>query len=406
MKHLYLLILFVSISISGYAQITFEKGYIIDNNEIKTACLIKNMDWRNNPTHFEYKISPSGEIKIGDINSIKEFGINTVSKYIKEKVEIDRSSESINKLSTTKTPILKEETLFLSVLIEGQANLYFYKDGDLNRFFYNAGNKKIKQLIYKSYLVTPKGKSEASSDIVGQNKTYQNQLWSELNCGNLEIKTVKNIAYEKDDMVRFFGNYNNCSGKPFINYTASKKAIKTKINFRPGINRSSYSINNSSSSIRDIDFGNMFTIRLGVELELILPFNNAKWALLVEPNYQYFKSEAALTSIYGASAEADYESVELQIGARHYMFVNKSNSLFFNLLYNIDLVNNSVIDYEPGLDLEINTGGNIGIGIGHNWKRKYSLEMRYYSPKNTFRQYPSWNSSYKTYSLIFGYTFF
>ncbi len=405
MKSLYLFLLFFFTSLV-YAQINFEKGYIIDNNDNKTICFIKNMDWRNNPTRFEYKISESSEVKIGDLNSVKEFGVDNVSKFIRQQVNIDRSSESLTKLSNTKAPIFNEEVLFLNVFIEGPASLYFYKDGDLKRFFFDTGDKKIKQLIYKSYFITQKGKSEASSSLVSQNKTYQNQLWSELNCGSLKLNTVKNVEYVKADLVRLFKNYNNCIGTPYINYLASKKGLRTKINLRPGINWSSFSINNSASSIKDANFDDLLTFRLGLEFELILPFNNDKWALLLEPNYQYFKSEVELTDVKGAFAKADYSSIELQMGVRHYFFITKHNSVYVNLLYIIDVVNNSVIDYTPGIDLELNTGGNLGLGIGHHWNRKYSLEARYYSPKNTFRQYPAWNSNYQTVALIFGYTLF
>jgi hypothetical protein len=55
MKNLLLTALLFLFSFS-YAQITFEKGYFINNSGDRTECFIKNIDWRDNPTKFEYKM--------------------------------------------------------------------------------------------------------------------------------------------------------------------------------------------------------------------------------------------------------------------------------------------------------------------------------------------------------------
>ena len=44
-----------------FAQISFEKGYFINNANQKTNCLIKNQDWKDNPTEFEYKLDENSE---------------------------------------------------------------------------------------------------------------------------------------------------------------------------------------------------------------------------------------------------------------------------------------------------------------------------------------------------------
>lgn len=122
-------ILFLLITIStlnSYSQVSFEKGYYIDNTNQKINCLIKNVDWKNNPTEFEYKLAENSEPKKTTIKTIKEFGIDNISKYVRSTVNIDRSSESINNLSNDKNPIFKEEELFLKVLVEGKATLYQY----------------------------------------------------------------------------------------------------------------------------------------------------------------------------------------------------------------------------------------------------------------------------------------
>lgn len=80
------------LSFNIYAQIKFEKGYFIDNNNFKTECLIQNLDWLNNPAKINYKLNESSEASEQSINTIKEFSVNT-TKYIRFSLNIDKSSE-------------------------------------------------------------------------------------------------------------------------------------------------------------------------------------------------------------------------------------------------------------------------------------------------------------------------
>ena len=189
MKKQFLFILITILSFNGYSQISFEKGYYIDNTNQKTNCLIKNVDWKNNPTEFEYKLSENSESKKTTIKSIKEFGIDNITKYIRSTVNIDRSSENTNNLSNHKNPIFQREELFLKVLIEGKANLYQYTDSNLKRYFYNKENSNIEQLIFKSYKTTENN--------IGKNNRFRQQLWVDLKCPNFKTSKIENVKYKK-----------------------------------------------------------------------------------------------------------------------------------------------------------------------------------------------------------------
>ncbi len=73
-SNLLLVILFFSM-VCTFGQISFEKAYFIDNDNRKTECLIKNEDWKNNPTEFIYKPEGTDLSVKATIASIKEFGI-------------------------------------------------------------------------------------------------------------------------------------------------------------------------------------------------------------------------------------------------------------------------------------------------------------------------------------------
>ncbi|CAM1367890.1 tRNA modification GTPase [Tenacibaculum soleae] len=395
MKKQLLFLLITILSFNCYSQISFEKGYYIDNSNQKTNCLIKNIDWKNNPTQFEYKLSENSESKKKTIESIKEFGINNISKYVRSIVNIDRSSEDIKKLSYDRNPIFKEEKLFLKVLIEGKANLYLLEDGNLRRFFFNKENSAIEQLIFKSY--------KTPNNQIGKNNRFKNQLWNNLKCPNLKINKVENLSYQKNDIVDFFVKYNECNGEKNTNYEEKQKKDLFNLSIRPGFNNSSLSVQNSIYSSRDTDFDNEFGFRFGIEAEFIMPFNKNKWSLIIEPTYQYYKSEKETRN---RNVKADYKSIEIPVGIRHYFFLNENSKMFVNGSFIFDFSNNSIVDYSIGTDLEIKTRNNFAFGIGYKYNDKYSLELRYQTSREVLSDYIAWSSDYNTFSVIFGYSFF
>ncbi|WP_233195778.1 PorT family protein [Aquimarina sp. MAR_2010_214] len=357
--------------------------------------MIKNLDWKNNPTKFFYKLSENTEPKKGHINSIKEFGIINKSKYVRRKVDIDRSSENLKDLSTLRNPVFKEEQLFLKVLVEGKANLYRYGDGNLKRYFYKTDTSSIRQLIFKSYRTTNVQK--------GKNNRYKQQLLNILKCESISVKDLKNANYTKKELVNLFVKYNSCSDSAFINFEKKQKRDLFNLTIRPGIKNTSLSIQNVISYPDIIDFGSKLSFRFGVEAEFIMPFNKNKWALLIEPTYQYSKFEKIVDQ---QVINVDYKSIELPLGFRHYFFLNNNSRIFINGVFIIDLDMDSKINFEKDADLTIKTDGNLAFGIGYNYNQKYSLEMRYGSGRAILGDYTFWNSDYESLSVILGYTLF
>ncbi len=72
-KQLLLIALFTILCAESYSQIIFENGYFIDESNNKIECLIKNVDWKNNPTEFEYKFSQNDTVHKATFKTVKEF---------------------------------------------------------------------------------------------------------------------------------------------------------------------------------------------------------------------------------------------------------------------------------------------------------------------------------------------
>lgn len=407
MKKQLLTLLTIILSFNCYSQISYEKGYFIDNNNQKTNCLIKNIDWKNNPIEFKYKLTENSETKKATIKSIKEYGIDNISKYIRSTVSIDKSSEHINDLSKDKNPIFKEEELFLKVLVDGKATLYQYTDNNINKYFYSKENSKIEQLIFKSY--------ETTEHKIGKNNRFRQQLWIDLKCPNFKKSKIKNVKYQKNDLKSFFIAYNNCYNNELINFKPKQKREFFNLTIRPRLNSSNLTLQNSYSNTRDTDFDNKTGFGFGLEAEFILPFNKNKWAFAIEPTYQSFKSQKStnVNSISGGIliVNVDYQSIEIPLTLRHYFFLNNNSKIFINASFITDFNSKSTIEFTRNdgshlSSIDIGTKDNRAIGIGYKQNDKYSLEVRYQTSREIIKENSPWTSDYKTLSIIFGYSLF
>lgn len=315
---------------------------------------------------------------------------------------MDHSSEDINFLSNNKEPKFEQNEVFLKYLVDGKVNLLYYENGNLKRFFYNSDNVTPKQLIFKAYYL--------EENLVGYNEEYKNQLSENLKCGIYDNK-IHEIKYNKKKLSEFFINYNECSTGKSINYNPKKKDL-LHLNIRPGINFSNLNTSNTyNSGSTDTKFNSKITFRIGAEIEFTLPFNKNKWALFIEPTYQYYKSEAEKIEHTGNISDhlsplsVDYKSLELPLGIRHYFFLNEKSKIFLNAAYIIDFKMKSSIKTEYS-ELEILSGNNFALGVGYKYNNKFISELRIQTSKNLLQGYNYWESNYNTVSIILGYTLF
>lgn len=406
-KSLFFLVLVLSCTINSFSQVMFENGYFINENNQKTTCLIENMDWKNTPTTFRYKLSEDQESTTADIKTIKEFAINGQFKFIKSLVNIDRSTKVIEFMTKDKNPIFTQEKLVLQVLVEGKASLYLYSDGSVRRFFYKTENSEIKQLVYKTYL--------ADDDHTAKNNYFREQLFIDLKCEAIVVDQYEKLSYNKKDLEKFFMKYNKCSDANFVDLEKKEKKDLFNLTVRPRYNNSSLTVSNKIYDGRNFDFGAKSNFSLGVEAEFILPFNKDRWSVIVEPTYQSYKSEQTIqnSSVVGGVVlgKVDYKSIELPIGIRRYFFVNNQFKIFANASLIVDFSSNSKItttrDDGSELDpMDIKSGTNFGFGIGCKLMDKFSAELRYQTKRGLLSDNPAWEASYQTTALILGYSFF
>ncbi|MFK7747854.1 MAG: tRNA modification GTPase [Kordia sp.] len=399
-------ILFLCVSIVTFAQINFEKGYYIDNSGAKIDCYIKNVDWKNNPTEFQYKLSENGEKQTTTIKKVQAFEIYNAAKYERFTVAIDVSYQNLNDLESSDQPRWETQQLFLKTLIEGEASLYSYINGNLRKYFIKSNNVDVQQLVYKKYMAT--------ESRIGENNQFRRQLWDALDCGDLR-KKIKNANYTKSSLIKFFKLYNDCKGTGIVNYEARIKRDRFNISIKPGVNFASADVKSNFAPSYELNFEEKTGFQFGVEAEFILNFNRNKWAIVIEPTYISYSGEQEFIYLQTTSATRttnaiiDYSGVEIPLGIRHYSFINDSSKLFFNALYmfNITLNDELYAEQREILDTKISPKGNLAFGIGYKYDNKYSVEFRYKTPRELLPNNPFLTTKdYSSFAIIFGYTLF
>lgn len=405
-KSYYLLVLTVIFSFTSFAQINYEKGYFIDNHNLKTECLIKNFDWENSPTEIQYKLGESSDdLRLG-INDISEFGIGNTLRYIRYDIDIDQSSEDLQSLSKERNPVFKNERVFLKQLVDGTANLYLYSGVNKKKYFYSTKEIPTRQLIYKQFF-----KQVDYNGHLETNSFYRSQLFTDVNCNNAQPKTFDKISYKENSLVKYFQNYNLCKGDKTDVYTESslKKKGLFQIKIIAGMNQSTMSIDNLDYYKKTLDFDVKAYPTFGAEFEYILPFNKNKWSAFFAPAYSNYKSSGVYTynTITGPKSETmeiKATIIDLPIGVRYYMFLNQNSKIFLNLGHVISLTSFSDLKSQnsDNIDLtfkELNRRSIVGVGFNY---KKLSMEGRYYTAVD-IDDYITRTSSFKSIALILSY---
>ncbi|MCD6543145.1 MAG: tRNA modification GTPase [Flavobacteriaceae bacterium] len=403
MKKLFLFIFYLILSLNFYSQTQFEKGYFIDDNDIKTICFIKNLDWNKNPSKIEYKKSETSELNTATIKNINEFGFSNI-KYKRFTVDVDKSSTYIIQYSYSNRPEFKSETVFLKLLVKGNVNLYRYSGENNRLFFYSIDDVSATQLVYKKY--------KSTETEIKTNESYKQQLLNNVKCDRITVKQIKKLKYFENDLVNFFQKYNTCEN-PEIEYKEKEKKDLFNLTIRPGLNLTKFSINRdgvTNPSDIEVDFGNVLGFRIGVETEFFMPFNNNKWSFFLEPIYNQFSDTGKRLNYEKGKVDILYKTLEVPIGIRYHLYLNQESNFFINASYILifDLNSNVDFEYEYSRDLEFTKRNtNIAFGIGYCFKDRYGLEIKYFLNKNlNFANSNEYHYQIQNTSLIFGYTIF
>lgn len=404
MKKQILLTLLLGSLTTLLAQTSYEKGSYVDNAGNRVKGFIKNVDWRDNPTSFDFSKTIDGESSISkSIQQVQAFEITGITLYERHRVNIDRAPQEINNLGYNRNPEMKEETLFLKVILDGENKLYRYRDNNTLQLYFKKGTNDINALVHKRYLT--------NAQDIAENNYYQQQLLNEFKCDNGKLPRPANVKYTTGDLLDYFQKYNTCSGIQTEEVDQREKRATIQITAVAGMNANSYSVNAASRA--PIDFGSSTTPVFGIEFEYIMPFNNNKWSLFADTRLASFDSESIVespivlgTQLPSQKVVLDHASVDFSLGVRHYFFLGDSSKIFVNLSYAIEVSSDTTINFERGTDLNADLSvGTYGLGVGYTYK-DIRIEARVNGTKNHFgKAFATGSSEYTSFMLTLGYSF-
>ena len=383
-------IFFICVGFPAFSQIQFEKGYLIGNDGRRLECQIRNNDWDNNPTSFKYKLADEKVID-ATIDDVQEFGFENGAIYSRATVKVDKSSININILSNDRNPDWSERSVFLKKLTSGPANLYFYKDGYIKQYLYQKSDSSVVTLIFKKYT--------NEEGAVLTNFGYRQQLLNDVNCGSISRESLSRIGYKDTDLIRYFQQYNSCVDPSSKTISVEKGREKFNIKLTPGVDYTMLKTNGLTQVNSEKGSNNSVSFRIGAELELIAAFNKGKWALVLEPAFQYYKFPLKVTSL---TVDVNYWSVDLPMGIRYSTFLNDNAKLFFNGLF-VPSIKNKSFKSEKEMEVRMGSGAAFGVGVA---KGRLSGEVRYYIGKNIKNSYIYIDPSFSKATLILGYKIF
>lgn len=349
-----------------YSQINFEQGYIINQNGEKIEGLIKNYDWKNNPTVIEFKQNKDNKAENLQTININEFSVGNI-KYVKAKVLIDRSSSNLQSLSDTESLNSKEEVLLLKTLVSGKISLYGYNDSYVTRFFYKKESEDtFHQLEYKEYI------KYSEFEKIIKNEQYKNQLKKEFS-DNSKIKNsdIERLSYKENSLTKIFVLYNGLN-----NTIVESKNNNFHFYFKPGIGFSNYKI-----LPLDNDHGtgeykeNNIIYRIGAELEYVLNFNKGKWSIISDPSFQTVKYQ--VNDYNRRNFEVKYSSIQIPVGIKHNMFLNQKSKIYLSGSAYYDLILGSPVFKVDNIPAKsINGNFHVTFAAGYNYD-KFGIELKW-----------------------------
>ena len=383
------LLLFINIFM--FAQTKFKEGHYINLNNEKISGLIKDYDWKNNPTEIEFKLNEVSELIILKKEQIKEFEIYNNSKYINVNAKIDKSSNLNNQVTQERELIFTNENILLKVLVEGEASLYQYQDKDIEKFFYSINDILYEQLIFKMFLANKEDvvnlnnqdNNISAFNSILINDGYKKQLFQNVNC-DFSRKKINHLTFSKSSLYKYFVEYNTCKN---INFKSFQKSFDTQFKIKGVItsNFNSLSLNYLNNEYYSNDFDNSTNLAFGFEIELVLPFNNNKWSVFVEPSYNTYSNSAILKNPFSGSSptqevDVKFNYIQIPFGIKHYFFLNNKLSLDLNLAYNARFSSkDNHINYENGGSFEMFPFlNNYAFGVGANYN-KISFGLRLFT---------------------------
>ena len=309
MNRLYVFFLVFMTGTPFFAQ-SFQPGYLITSGGNRQNIELDDRDWVDNPSRFRYRLA-DGSVQYGSTSDVVEFGLSDGSlRYRRMTVAIDSSGDHLSDLVSFPEPLFGERTVFLLQLVEGEADLFYWEEGERKRFFFRLGEDDAVQLIDRRYL---------RDDRVVIQHRYLGQLQSALSCSTTD-GMIYDLRYTRESLAGFFEAYNSCLGVDFTVY--ERPSPERSVFWYGRVGGSRY-----SGELLDYIHGGRepyerhllptYAQSFGLEVEYSVPRAGGRWSMLAGVDFQRIRSLSL--SAKAGEAALEWQGICIPLGVRRFV---------------------------------------------------------------------------------------
>jgi hypothetical protein len=312
----------------GYSQYRFESGYYISNDGTRIECLIEKKEWASWSNEF-FNASINDSLKRIEIANVKEFGIDNKLKFITQEVQIERSSNDIEKLDRSRDFIFKKERILLKVILEGDLSLYQYLDTDVKKFFFKTPNGDIEQLKHKRYIDKNYGDRMILNEVV----EYRNQLKENFKCANYDFDKLN---YELRSIRKYVLNQNKCANSEVKFLAKHLVQPRLAVSASVGLNISTLDVTRARTNFTL----NSIDPSFGTDLDFLIPTTTGDIEINFKAYYSSFsaKDEVDFGTSTAREVQVDYSEISLSIGGGYRFYIDNNISLTFGGAFNYPIL--------------------------------------------------------------------
>jgi hypothetical protein len=384
--------LFFTLLLSALGNAQDFNGYYITTKGETVRGFFKNGDF-SNPESLQFKKTAGEAYAPLPVDGLTEFGIEDQFKYEKHTVKVDNTNLASNRPGENKEVTFTTHTLFLNVLVEGDASLYSHTGDMGTKYFYSVKSKDvaINQLIYKKYSTGAMGLAE--------NNQYKQQLYTTLVCGEQNVNNFTGIRYNASTLSSAIQRYNQCVGSTSSTF-GNKAGRKAKVNYIvfAGLYSTSFSISDSG-----IETNTSSEMSYGGGIEAALTLASEKFTFFARAEYEKVNHKVTSVNVgpwptlitTTSTYDLDASIINIYMGPRYNLLLGTKHKFYIDVAAamaiptgSLDVTRNikgTTINETDQGDFNLNGGFYGNFGIGYVFNNKFGVDFRFDTNRSLLR---------------------
>jgi len=342
---IYLLLFLGPLAVNmSFAQKNLQPVMILTVTNDTLHGFIDYRNWEKNPVKIDFYRTQKDMATSYSPVEIQSFMVSGET-YKSAIVTLDESPYRTENLKEEVKFNYVTDTVFLLNLINGEKKLYSFMDINGKAHFFITNNSALELLFSKRYLK----KDDEGHLTVAQNKKYVGQLNIYLQkCSTIQGQ-LKELKYERNDLVKLFQYYYECTNTKMV--SENKATSKNEYGVLAGVSftRLKY-FNGKEEYFSQADYPVSTNFSGGVFYNIVFPRNFGRLSVCNQLLYYSYKTE----SIYD-------DAVTTRIGLNYIMM-------------------NNLVRYKfpiKKVDFFLETGTTVGFGFNETNYQKFAETFEY-----------------------------